>query len=144
MKWFQERGHHVTGIDRSAAALVTASQWGRVVEADLEQGTWPLQSHQPSPLPSIFDAVVVCNYLWRPLFPSLRASVRPGGWVFYETFSAQQASIGRPSNPDFLLQPKELLTLFAGFNVMAYEDTYLDHPARFVQRIVATHRLNMG
>jgi len=81
--------------------------------------------------------VVVTNYLWRPLFPVIVQSVAPGGVLIYETFAAGNASVGKPSRPDYLLQPGELLTACAGLRVVAYEDGFLDHPPRFVQRIAA-------
>lgn len=103
MRWLAEQGHAVLGVDRSAEALQTASQWGDTLQADLEDGSpWPLPGRQ-------FGAVVVTNYLWRSLFPALLASVQPGGVLLYETFAHGNASVGRPSSPDFLLQPGELL-----------------------------------
>jgi hypothetical protein len=65
------------------------------------------------------------------------ASLADGGVLIYETFSASNASVGKPSNPLFLLQPGELLAAAAGLRVVAYEDGFLDQPARHVQRIVA-------
>jgi len=90
-----------------------------------------------------FDAVVVTNYLWRPLFPTLLASLAPGGVLIYETFAAGNETVGKPSRPDFLLQPGELLQLCKNLHVVAFENGFLSNPDRFVQRIVAmrTNRL---
>jgi hypothetical protein len=104
------------------------------VLADIENGPWPLlQAGQPRQ----FDAVVVTNYLWRPLLPTLAASVLPGGVLIYETFAAGNETVGRPANPDFLLHAGELLARFAGWRVIGYEDGYLPQPERFVQRLCA-------
>ena len=84
-----------------------------------------------------FDAVVVTNYLWRPLLPRIRDSLAPGGVLLYETFACGQDTVGKPSRPDFLLQPGELLQAFSGLRVVAYEDGYLASPPRFVQRLAA-------
>ena len=81
--------------------------------------------------------MVVTNYLWRPLLPAILQSVAPGGVLIYETFAAGNETVGKPSRPDFLLQPGELLRACAGLRVVAYEDGFLDEPARFVQRIAA-------
>jgi hypothetical protein len=89
------------------------------------------------PVPRQFDAVVVTNYLWRPLWPTLRDSLAPGGVLIYETFAAGQETVGKPSRPDFLLQSGELLNLCAGLRVIAFEDGFIDNPPRFVQRIAA-------
>lgn len=130
MRWLAQRGHAVTGVDRDAQALAAASAWGRVIEADIEGGPWPLAGQR-------FGAVLVTNYLWRALLPAIVESVAPAGVLIYETFAMGNASVGKPSNPDFLLQPGELLRASAGLRVVAYEDGFVDAPARFVQRIAA-------
>jgi tellurite methyltransferase len=76
------------------------------------------------PLPSArFDLIVVTRYLQRDLFPALRAAVRPGGVVLYETFTTAQRALGRgPASPDHLFEPGELLRSFEGFEVLFYEE----------------------
>lgn len=130
LRWFAERGHKVTGIDRDPVALSQAASHGEVIAADIENGPWPLSGQT-------FDAVVVTNYLWRPLWPQLLASVKPSGVLIYETFAHGQASVGRPSRPEFLLQPGELLRVCTEWQTVAYEHGVLSEPTRFVQRIVA-------
>ena len=134
--WLAEQGHRVTGVDRDAQALGGLKQGCEVIVADIENGPWPLAGRQ-------FDAVLVANYLWRPLLPLIVQSVAPGGWLIYETFAAGQETVGRPSRPDFLLQPGELLRVAAGLRVVAYEDGFLGDRGSFVQRIVA-HREAKG
>lgn len=134
MRWFAQRGHGVTGIDRSSEAVAAVAGLGTAIEADIENGPWPLLQ---AGAPTTFDAVVVTNYLWRALFPVLLASIAPGGVLIYETFAAGNETVGKPSRPDFLLQPGELLQRCAGLRVVAYEDGYLPAPQRFVQRIAA-------
>jgi SAM-dependent methyltransferase len=124
------RGHAVTAVDRDAAALAQLGRQAEVVVADLESGPWPLGARR-------FDAVVVTNYLWRPLLPSIVAALAPGGVLLYETFAAGNESVGRPARPDFLLAPGELLQACAGLRIVAYEDGFLGAPERFVQRVVA-------
>ena len=116
MQWFVQHGHSCTGIDRSEQALALAQASGRVVLADIEAGPWPLAGQQ-------FDAIVVTNYLWRPLVPDILA--------------AGHEAVGRPSRPEFLLQRGELLRLFASLRTLAYEDDFFEQPPRFVQRIAA-------
>ena len=58
--------------------------------------------------------------------------------LVYETFALGNQSVGKPSNPDFLLRPGELLDAVRGeLRVLGYEDGFVDTPARFVQRIAA-------
>ncbi|MES2424692.1 MAG: class I SAM-dependent methyltransferase [Pseudomonadota bacterium] len=134
MRWFAGRGHAVTGIDRSPEAIAAVANIGEAINADMENGPWPLQ-HDGAPRQ--FAAVVVTNYLWRALLPTLVASVAPGGVLLYETFASGNESVGKPSRPDFLLRPGELLQVCAGLRVVAFEDGFLEQPDRFVQRIAA-------
>ncbi len=130
LRWFAARGHRVTGVDRNAEALAGLDTLAECVLADIEAHPWPLHDRQ-------FDAVVVTNYLWRPLWPALFASLAPGGLLLYETFASGQETIGRPSRPEFLLQPGELLARCADLRIVGYEDGVLRQPDRFVQRIAA-------
>jgi len=128
--WLAARGHVVTAIDRDAAAMAPLSGIAEVVVADIEAAPWPLAGRR-------FDAVVVTNYLWRPLLPTLTASLSEGGVLLYETFAAGNETVGRPSRRDFLLAPGELLQAAAGLRIVAYEDGFLPNPERFVQRLAA-------
>ena len=138
MRWFAERGHAVTGVDRDTQALEAARAWGETVWADIEVDPWLFEDRR-------FGAVVVTNYLWRLLLPTILDSVEAGGVLIYETFAQGNETVGRPSRPDFLLRPGELLGLCSGpgWRVVAYEDGFLPEPERFVQRIAAV-RLGAG
>jgi SAM-dependent methyltransferase len=129
-RWFASRGHPLTLVDRNAEAISALAGLGEAVCADIEGGPWPFAGR-------VFDAVVVTHYLWRPLMPTLLASLAPGGVLIYETFAQGNETVGKPSRPDFLLQNGELLRHGASLRVVAYEDGFLPEPARFVQRIVA-------
>ena len=128
--WLAGRGHAVTAVDRDAEALAGIGPGVETLVADLEGAAWPLPGRR-------FDAVVVTNYLWRPLWPHLREALAPGGVLIVETFAAGNESVGRPRNPDFLLGLGELLGLAEGLRIVAYEDGFLDAPPRFVQRLAA-------
>lgn len=132
MQWLAAQGHTPLGMDRSPDALALAQAYGPTLQADIESGPWPLGDRR-------FDAVVVTNYLWRPLWPSILGALAPGGVLIYETFAQGQETVGRPSRADFLLAPGELLQLAAqgGLRVIAFEDGFLASPERFVQRLAA-------
>jgi hypothetical protein len=85
----------------------------------------------------LFAGIVVTHYLWRPLWTDLLACLQPGGVLIYETFAQGNESVGKPSNPDFLLRPGELLEVCQHLRVLAFEDGFCEAPERFVQRIVA-------
>lgn len=137
-RWFLARGHGVCAVDRSGEAIDTvralapAGADGRLETrvADLENGPWPFEGRR-------FDAVIVTNYLWRPLLPAIVDSVSDDGVLIYETFAAGNETVGRPARAEFLLQPGELIAACTGLRVLAFEDGYLDGPPRFVQRIAA-------
>ena len=129
------RGHPVLACDRDAAALAglagVAGLTTRVV--DLEDGSpWPFPAGG-------FDAVVVTNYLHRPLFSHLAAALAPGGVLIYETFALGNERYGKPSNPAFLLRDGELLEAFGGLLcVAAFEQGRTEAPkAAMIQRICA-------
>jgi len=132
-RWFASRGHAVLAVDRDAEALASLAGAERIttLSADLENAPWPLKAGDR------FAAVVVTNYLHRPLFPHLVDALAPGGVLLYETFAAGNESVGKPSNPAFLLRPGELLEAVGSLRVIGYEDGFIEAPARFVQRIVA-------
>jgi SAM-dependent methyltransferase len=130
VRWLAERGYRVTGVDRDEAAVEPLRPLAEVIVADVENDPWPLAGRR-------FDAVLVTNYLWRPLLPAIMAAVAPGGCLLYETFAVGQESVGRPSRADFLLRPGELLRAAEGLAVVAYECGQLTDPQRFVQRVAA-------
>lgn len=125
-------GFEVEAVDRAPELFGDPPPNVRVTRADLEGAPWPFAGRR-------FDAVVVTNYLHRPLLPVLADALEPGGVLIYETFGHRQPEFGRPSNPDFLLRPGELLDTVAGaLRVVAYEDVVEDDPPAARQRIAAT------
>lgn len=128
----QQRGYRVTALDRDVSALADIPGI-EVIEHDIEAGhPWPLGE-------AAFDGVVVTNYLWRPLMPTLPGLLAPGGTLIYETFASGNERFGKPSNPAFLLKPGELLACARGrLRVVAYEELEIAKPRpAMVQRIAA-------
>lgn len=133
-RFFLARGHEVVAvdIDLSKVSDLGTSARLKLVEADIEHDPWPLSGAR-------FDAVVVTNYLHRPLLDRFVKALAPAGLLIYETFARGNERWGRPSNPDFLLRPGELLEVVQGrLRVIAYEDVTLTEPSpAAVQRICA-------
>lgn len=129
-----ERGLRATGIDRdvSKAQGLAALSGIELFETDLE-------THERIPFPAgSFDAVIVTNYLWRPILPAIVHTVATHGLLIYETFAVGNERFGRLSNPDFLLRPGELLDAVRGrLTPICYEHVCLTAPDRIVQRICA-------
>jgi len=132
VRWFAQRGCQVTGVDRNAQALepLRSIAQVQVCVADIEAGPWPFADRK-------FDAVIVTNYLRRELFPAIVGSVAVGGVLIYETFADGNQSVGKPSNPAFLLRRGELLGATTELRPVAFEDGFVAAPDRFVQRLVA-------
>jgi SAM-dependent methyltransferase len=135
-----QRGLAVTAIDRDISRLgeLARRQGVEAIEADLETGApFPLAGRQ-------FGAVIVTNYLWRPILPDICVAVAPNGLLIYETFARGHEQLGgRPSNPDFLLRPNELAeaAVAAGLIVIAFEQIREEVPRpRIFQRIAAAGR----
>ena len=145
-RWFYERNHPVALVDRSQAAIdsiaaVIPANACEAVVVDLENGPWPFVGRQ-------FAAVIVTNYLWRPLFSSLLGGLQPGGVLIYETFTQGNETVGKPSRADFLLRPGELLEVCQALCVVAFEEGFqqaADGTApRFIQRIAAVRATDTG
>jgi hypothetical protein len=103
-----------------------------VIEADLELFGWPFGGMQ-------YDAIVVTNYLHRPMFPDLIETLAPGGILIYETFAVGNETFGKPSNPDFMLREDELRDFFdRHLQVLSYEQVLEESPAMALkQRLCA-------
>jgi len=132
---FAARGAHVVAVDRDADALADLRGVAGidVLVADLEAGPWPFAG-------ATFDAIVVTNYLHRPLFTAIIDALAADGVLLYETFAVGHEALGRPTNPDFLLRENELLDVTRGrLTIVAFEQGRVDsdRPA-IVQRLAAT------
>jgi len=126
-RYLAGRGMEVVAVDREAQKI----EGVKFVQADLEAGPWPFAGRR-------FAGIVVTNYLHRPLLPILKDSLDEQGVLIYETFMAGNERYGRPSNPDFLLHPGELLDAFGALTVAGFEQGLVEQPKRaVVQRICA-------
>jgi SAM-dependent methyltransferase len=126
---FADAGLEVVAVDREQQFF---SKNIRFVRADLENGNpWPFAGQR-------FAAIVVTNYLHRPLFPHLLGSLDEGGVLIYETFMAGNEKFGRPSNPEFLLRPGELLESFGTLALAGFEQGRVERPKpAMIQRLCA-------
>jgi SAM-dependent methyltransferase len=125
-----DSGFAVCAVDRDISTLLPlAGADCEVRQIDLETGAaWPLGAS--------YDAIVVTNYLHRPLLPAMAQALAAGGVLIYETFVRGNERFGRPHNPDFLLSPGELLGAFAMLTVIAFEQGEVSVPRpAVIQRI---------
>ncbi|MGI8896735.1 MAG: class I SAM-dependent methyltransferase [Casimicrobiaceae bacterium] len=135
--FFAARGAKVLAVDRDPVALATIPAMPHIETRtlDLEQGAWPFTGER-------FGAIVVVNYLHRPLFAQLRMSLADDGVLLYETFAMGNEAFGPPRNPNFLLRRDELLAVAAlapALTVIAFEQGLVLDVGRsaVVQRLAA-------
>jgi tellurite methyltransferase len=119
-------GLEVRAVDRDAAQIATlerlAARMGWRVDAAVEN----VEAEGVSLGEEAFDIVLVFRFLHRPLFPALIRALRPGGVLFYETFTRAQALRGKPTNPNFLLEPGELIERVAPLEVVRQREGEYD------------------
>jgi tellurite methyltransferase len=126
----------VRAIDRNPEAIDFLTKTAARLNLDVDAAVVDLETVPPPKLPtSTYDAILVFNYLHRPLMPMLRDALAPGGRIFYETFTARQAERGHPRNPDFLLREGELAELLAPLTIVRSREGEFD--GRFLASVVA-------
>ena len=132
--YFAGLGHSVCALDKRPDLIASFDKHPNIAFSicDLENGFWPFNGRA-------FDCIVVTNYLHRALFPSLISSLSSKGVLIYETFMLGNEIFGKPSNPDFLLMPNELIDYFSKeLTVIAFEAGLVEQPRRaLIQRICA-------
>ena len=102
-------------VERAVAATVRAEPAVEGIVADAR--ALPIRD-------ASFDAIVCVSYLDRSLFPTLRALLRPGGILVYETFTTKHAALveaGRSHGPRtaaYLLEPGELRSLVTPLEII--------------------------
>ncbi len=135
--YLAQQGFQVVAIDRDQALLeqIKTKHPDLPITThpiDLESGSWGLADF------GLFDAVVVTNYLYRPYLMKLPTLLNSSGVLIYETFAQGNEAYGKPSNPDFLLKPNELLGFAETMRILAYEDLVVTTPKMAcVQRVCA-------
>ena len=115
-----EKGFEITGVDISAVALALAEQRAQQKslsilwrQADLENYTIEAAA---------YDLIVNIDYLQRSLLPAMKAALKTGGYIIFDTYLIDQQAIGQPKNPDYLLRHNELLDSFRDFRVLHYRE----------------------
>ncbi|MGH7905816.1 MAG: class I SAM-dependent methyltransferase [Candidatus Binataceae bacterium] len=113
-------GMSVIAVDHSIVALEILDRAARgeclqifPVVAELENFIIRKQKYQ---------LVLNVNFLDRALMPALSQALVPGGFLLFDTFLADQAALGHPRNPDFLLQHYELRSMLEGLELLRYRE----------------------
>lgn len=119
-------GTRVVAVDYSAEAMRLLAATAR----DARLAIWPMVSNLDSfhLKDESFDAIVNINFLDRALFPKLERALRPGGVLLADTFLIDQAALGHPRDPRFLLGHGELRALAGGLEVEEYREGPVVYP----------------
>lgn len=134
-------GAEVVFCDRDAQALENVRRYAR--DLGLRVTTWQvdLEAGVNSLPAEAYGGIIVFRYLHRPLFGPIRRALKPGGLLAYETYTAAQSRFGKPTNPNFLLRPGELVEEFTGFEIIHTFEGILENPTRAVAQIVCRRPL---
>jgi rhodanese-related sulfurtransferase len=128
-------GFRVDAVDRDEARIAALRTVSDRLELPVEARVKDLETGEVDLGDGVYDVVLVFHYLHRPLFPALVRALAPGGLLLYETFTIAQAARGKPTNPDFLLEPGELFARVAPLEVLRRREG--DFEGRMVASIAA-------
>ncbi len=128
--WLASQGYVVDLVDISRVALMRAQEQAHArglrnvnfLQTDLDQAKLE---------PLTYDLVCVFRYLRRDLFPQIRASIKPGGRIIYETFNTNYLELEPTFERDYLLEEGELASYFADWQVLRHTDN------GFISQVVA-------
>jgi tellurite methyltransferase len=119
--YLAENGFTVTGVDISDQGLQFLEQEGAKRRLTLKLLQWDLETAVMLPQ-GPFDVILKFFYLQRSLLPIIKDTLRPGGVVVLRSFSEAGSTKDEPGNPDFILNPGELLDIFSGWDTLLYEE----------------------
>lgn len=126
-EWLAERGFHVTAWDISDVVIeqIRQREPSRIRHAVVRDVI------AEPPAAATFDVIVVAHFLARELCPAIAQALKPGGLLFYQTFTQGL------SNPDYLLRPNELPGLFDSLRVLEYHEPPAGEDGKAEARLVA-------
>ncbi|WP_455366098.1 class I SAM-dependent methyltransferase [Kaarinaea lacus] len=115
-----QHGLQVSAWDYSPVAVEQLQQYAKQQALTLRVEVRDVVHNPPGK--ESFDVIVVSRFLERAIIPQLCAALKPQGLIFYQTFIAEKDAAIGPGNPDYLLQPNELLALFAALRIRVYRE----------------------
>lgn len=118
--WLAQRGLETDAWDSSSVAIervrARAEALGVCVHAEVRDVV------KCPPPPHCFDVIVVVRFLDRSLTPHLIEALRPGGVLYYQTFTRTHVSDIGPSNPEYRLRDNELVSMFSALHLLVYRE----------------------
>jgi tellurite methyltransferase len=119
-------GMRIVAVDYSAEAMRLLAATARTARLAI----WPVVANLDSfhLKDESLDAIVNINFLDRALFPKFERALRPGGVLIADTFIIDQAALGHPRDPRFLLAHGELRALAGGLDIEEYREGPVTYP----------------
>lgn len=133
--YLAKMGFEVEGIDISPEAVSIALDLGAKAGVKIKAQVIDLEK-DPGLRADVYEVIICFNYLQRSLIPGIKSALRYGGMIVYETFIVDQAELGKPRNPDYLLRHNELLNIFREFRCLRYREGIFDGP-RAIASLIA-------
>jgi len=118
--WLAHRGFDVTAWDQSKIAINKIQQYSDQYLLNIKAETHDLENNLP--MTEQFDIVTACFFLHRPTLGDLKNILKPGGLLFYQTFSGDRMNDRGPSNPEFRFRHGELLEAFSDMEILYYRE----------------------
>lgn len=115
-----QQGLDVTAWDSSNVAITALQQTAQRQQLTIQAAVRDVETHPPGP--ETFDVIVVSYFLERAIIPALVEALKPGGMIYYQTFTRQRVSERGPQRPAYRLADQELLQLFSGLQVLFYRE----------------------
>jgi tellurite methyltransferase len=119
--YLAKQGFHVEGVDISGESVAAALKLAQESKVSIEAYRSDLEKEYKIK-PENYDVIICFNYLQRSLIPDIKAGLKKGGIIIYETYIIDQVLFGKPRNPDFLLKYNELLSMFRDFRCLRYRE----------------------
>ena len=127
-----EKGYQTLAIDVSEVGLDKANVLAKDKSITIETVVTDLDHWQFSQ--NTFDLVLCFNFLDRKIFPEIKKSLKPGGLIFFETFTIDYLKYSNFKR-EWVLDHNELLNVFNEFRILRYRE--IDHDNRAFASLVA-------
>jgi tellurite methyltransferase len=136
-------GFEIVAVDFSPTAMRSLAAAARRDRLSITMFVADLENSLPF-RPGVFDAIINISYLDRDLIPALKRSLRPGGFLLFDTFLVNQAETGHPSDPRFLLKHYELYDLLSDMELIRYREGIVTYPngGRAWRAVALARRVN--
>jgi len=107
------RGLEVHAWDLSSVAIERLAHGARARGLTVRAEVRDVVAAPPDP--GLFDVIVVAHFLERSLAPAIADALRPGGLLYYQTWTRTRVDETGPRNDAYRLEDGELLRLFTGW-----------------------------